>query len=216
MAKDAGLDLYSLPFEDARPQRLEWLAKQPTHPPMVLPSVHVASKAPLSIRMRLLSRSHGLPGQPVHPPPWRAAAFAVKPRCGTTDGCCAVPCARLDAGRVRLTHITCKTGLKARADNVSCGTCNAGKGPGGQLAADEEPREAGGQQEAAAGLTLHHRWQGRRYAGSGVRGGVHKRCDCYSLKRYHDAVQGSINAACSLRHQGVVHLGFVNTSLDCK
>jgi large subunit ribosomal protein L28 len=35
MAKEAGLDLYSLPFEDARPQRLEWLAQQPKYPPMV-------------------------------------------------------------------------------------------------------------------------------------------------------------------------------------
>ena len=35
MAKEAGLDLYSLPFVDARPERQEWLAKQPKHPPMV-------------------------------------------------------------------------------------------------------------------------------------------------------------------------------------
>ena len=35
MAKEAGLDLYSLPYTDARPQRLEWLAQQPVHPPMV-------------------------------------------------------------------------------------------------------------------------------------------------------------------------------------
>ena len=45
MAKAAGLDLYSLPFEDARPQRLEWLAQQPTHPPMVLHS-HVTRITP--------------------------------------------------------------------------------------------------------------------------------------------------------------------------
>ena len=32
-AKKAGLDLYSLPFTDARKARLEWLAKQPGHPP---------------------------------------------------------------------------------------------------------------------------------------------------------------------------------------
>lgn len=35
MAKEAGLDLYSLPYTDARPQRLEWLAQQPINPPMV-------------------------------------------------------------------------------------------------------------------------------------------------------------------------------------
>ena len=35
MAKEAGLDLYSLPYVDARPERQEWLAKQPKHPPMV-------------------------------------------------------------------------------------------------------------------------------------------------------------------------------------
>ena len=35
MAKEAGLDLYSLPYTDARPQRLEWLAQQPVNPPMV-------------------------------------------------------------------------------------------------------------------------------------------------------------------------------------
>ena len=33
MAKKAGLDLLSLPYTDARPERLEWLAKQPGHPP---------------------------------------------------------------------------------------------------------------------------------------------------------------------------------------
>lgn len=32
-AKEAGLDLYSLPFTDARKARLEWLAQQPGHPP---------------------------------------------------------------------------------------------------------------------------------------------------------------------------------------
>ena len=37
MAKEAGLDLYSLPYTDARPQRLEWLAQQPVNPPMVSP-----------------------------------------------------------------------------------------------------------------------------------------------------------------------------------
>ena len=42
MAKEAGLDLYSLPFEDARPQRLEWLAQQPTHPPVVLCLHHLS------------------------------------------------------------------------------------------------------------------------------------------------------------------------------
>ncbi len=35
MAKEAGLDLYSLPYVDARPGRQEWLAAQPKHPPMV-------------------------------------------------------------------------------------------------------------------------------------------------------------------------------------
>ncbi len=35
MAKEAGVDLYSLPFVDARPQRQEWLAQQPKYPPMV-------------------------------------------------------------------------------------------------------------------------------------------------------------------------------------
>ena len=37
MAKEAGLDLFSLPYTDARPQRLEWLAQQPVNPPMVSP-----------------------------------------------------------------------------------------------------------------------------------------------------------------------------------
>jgi hypothetical protein len=32
-AKKVGLDLAALPFTDARPQRLEWLAAQPGHPP---------------------------------------------------------------------------------------------------------------------------------------------------------------------------------------
>ena len=32
-AKQAGLDLYSLPFTDARKARVEWLAQQPGHPP---------------------------------------------------------------------------------------------------------------------------------------------------------------------------------------
>lgn len=35
MAKEAGLDLYSLPYTDARPQRQQWLAEQPKNPPMV-------------------------------------------------------------------------------------------------------------------------------------------------------------------------------------
>ena len=39
MAKEAGLDLYSLPYSDARPERLEWLANHPKHPPMVRPSL---------------------------------------------------------------------------------------------------------------------------------------------------------------------------------
>ena len=37
MAKEAGIDLYSLPYVDARPERQEWLAQQPRHPPMVSP-----------------------------------------------------------------------------------------------------------------------------------------------------------------------------------
>ena len=37
MAKEVGLDLYSLPYTDARPERQEWLAQQPKNPPMVLP-----------------------------------------------------------------------------------------------------------------------------------------------------------------------------------
>ena len=32
-AKKVGLDLYSLPFTDARKARTEWLAQQPGHPP---------------------------------------------------------------------------------------------------------------------------------------------------------------------------------------
>ena len=34
MAKEAGLDLWKLPFQDARPERLEWVAAQPKRPPM--------------------------------------------------------------------------------------------------------------------------------------------------------------------------------------
>ena len=34
MAKEAGIDLWKLPFEDARPQRKEWLAQQEVKPPM--------------------------------------------------------------------------------------------------------------------------------------------------------------------------------------
>lgn len=34
MAKEAGIDLWKLPFEDARPGRKEWLAQQPSNPPM--------------------------------------------------------------------------------------------------------------------------------------------------------------------------------------
>jgi large subunit ribosomal protein L28 len=34
MANEAGIDLWKLPFEDARPQRTEWLAQQPKVPPM--------------------------------------------------------------------------------------------------------------------------------------------------------------------------------------
>ena len=35
MAKDIGLDLEKLPFEDVRKARTEWLAKQPKNPPQV-------------------------------------------------------------------------------------------------------------------------------------------------------------------------------------
>lgn len=34
MAKEAGLDLWKLPYEDARPERLQYLASTPQHPPM--------------------------------------------------------------------------------------------------------------------------------------------------------------------------------------
>ena len=34
MANEDGIDLWKLPFEDARPQRLEWLAANPKTPPM--------------------------------------------------------------------------------------------------------------------------------------------------------------------------------------
>jgi large subunit ribosomal protein L28 len=34
MANEAGIDLWKLPFEDARPARLEWLAANPAKPPM--------------------------------------------------------------------------------------------------------------------------------------------------------------------------------------
>lgn len=34
MAKEAGIDLNKLPFEDARPQRKEWLAQNERKPPM--------------------------------------------------------------------------------------------------------------------------------------------------------------------------------------
>jgi hypothetical protein len=35
MAKEVGLDLYSLPYTDARPERQQWLAQQPIRPPQV-------------------------------------------------------------------------------------------------------------------------------------------------------------------------------------
>jgi hypothetical protein len=37
MAKEIGLDLYSLPYTDGRKERQEWLAQQPKYPPMVSP-----------------------------------------------------------------------------------------------------------------------------------------------------------------------------------
>ena len=40
MAKDIGLDLEKLPYEDTRKARTEWLAKQPKYPPQVgIPSM---------------------------------------------------------------------------------------------------------------------------------------------------------------------------------
>ncbi len=38
MAREAGLDLYSLPYTDARPERQQWLAQQPIQPPQVSPT----------------------------------------------------------------------------------------------------------------------------------------------------------------------------------
>ena len=105
MAKEAGLDLYRLPFEAARPQRLEWLAQQPKQPPMV----------PL-----LLVLLH--------------SKF------------------RQASDRIRGMH--------------------AGKDAHGQLAAHEEPGEAGGQPEAAAGRALHHRRPRHPHARPGLCGGV--------------------------------------------
>jgi large subunit ribosomal protein L28 len=34
MANEAGIDLWKLPYEDARPERKQWLAANPTNPPM--------------------------------------------------------------------------------------------------------------------------------------------------------------------------------------
>jgi len=34
MANEAGIDLWKLPYEDARPQRKEWLANNAHNPPM--------------------------------------------------------------------------------------------------------------------------------------------------------------------------------------
>lgn len=34
MADEAGIDLWKLPYEDARPQRLQWLAENAGQPPM--------------------------------------------------------------------------------------------------------------------------------------------------------------------------------------
>lgn len=34
MAAEAGIDLWRLPFRDARPERAAWLAATPRHPPM--------------------------------------------------------------------------------------------------------------------------------------------------------------------------------------
>ncbi len=43
MAKEAGIDLYSLPYVDARPERQEWLAQQPKYPPMVRSAAHTGN-----------------------------------------------------------------------------------------------------------------------------------------------------------------------------
>lgn len=51
MAKEAGVDLYSLPYVDARPERQEWLAQQPKYPPMVKTS---STLCPLATHERLL------------------------------------------------------------------------------------------------------------------------------------------------------------------
>ena len=54
MAKEAGLDLYKLPFLDARPERQEWLAQQPKHPPM-------ASRLPFSTRLGGVCEEYDVP-----------------------------------------------------------------------------------------------------------------------------------------------------------
>jgi large subunit ribosomal protein L28 len=58
MANEAGIDLWKLPFEDARPGRLEWVAAQPKNPPMAKNSrkmknpekLAASKKAPLVAR----------------------------------------------------------------------------------------------------------------------------------------------------------------------
>lgn len=58
MADEAGIDLWKLPFEDARPQRKEWLATNPHNPPMAKNSrkmknpekLAASTKAPLVAR----------------------------------------------------------------------------------------------------------------------------------------------------------------------
>lgn len=46
MAKEHGLELDKLPYEDMRKARTEWLAKQPNHPPQVSPRQIQSANAP--------------------------------------------------------------------------------------------------------------------------------------------------------------------------
>lgn len=58
MAKEAGIDLWKLPFQDARQERIEWLASNPHNPPMAKNSrkmknaekIAASRKAPLVAR----------------------------------------------------------------------------------------------------------------------------------------------------------------------
>ena len=62
MAKEVGLDLYSLPYTDARPERQQWLAQQPIQPPQV--------RSTLTLHQFGVAHSHC----PVHAPLIGAAA----------------------------------------------------------------------------------------------------------------------------------------------